>query len=176
MGWRKLLSNNASDEIDVIINLYPASITPLIEFRKIGEKQECITNRIKVLRLYDLLYGNTGGRVIPITFYNWIEFKFGVDITNTINRKGVFGKGSHGYYPTNFIMLPEAFSSLWNKENKRVFDFGCGKGANFIALKEFGYSRMGGVEYTESIYGVLKHNLNLVGISYRKTLIVTTQM
>ncbi len=82
------------------------------------------------------------------------------------SRKNVNGRGAHGYYPTNFTMLYEAFALLPDKQNAKIFDFGCGKGANFIALREFGYSKIGGVEYTDKIYQILKKNLGVLGILY----------
>ena len=123
----------AVDENDVIINLYPLENTPLSEFEDMGEDKEKLKKDFLIVELYDLIYGNTGKKIFPITFYGWLEYKKSIDITNTIRRKDVRGIGSHGYYATNFIMLNEMFSKKNYVDKKsNVFDFGCGKGANIF--------------------------------------------
>lgn len=149
---------------DIIVNTLPCDKGPLIEFENIGEKISNLVNLPKVINLFDIIFENTNIEY-NITFYDWMEYKYNIDIIGTIQRKNVNGIGSHGYYPSDFRIIYEIFSddSLFDIDDK-VFDFGCGKGANIITLSQMGYRCIGGVEYTQQIYNILVDNLKKLHI------------
>lgn len=160
------------DEKDIIINTMPSGKELQDEFYNIGEMWGNVKySDNQVVNIIDELYPkfdlNRGG--LNISFYDWLEYKNGVDIISTVRRNQVKGTGAHGYYPTDFRIIYEVFieSGLFSKEDK-ILDFGCGKGASLIALYSLGYRKLAGIEYTENIYDTLILNMEKLGIDYSK--------
>ena len=45
-----------------------------------------------------------------------------------------------------------------------IFDYGCGKGSALVSFLDYGFKRVGGVEYEPKIYDVLVDNMRKLGI------------
>lgn len=45
-----------------------------------------------------------------------------------------------------------------------IFDFGCGKGSAMISFLDYGFSKVGGVEYADNVYEILVSNFKKLGI------------
>ena len=149
---------------DVIINTTPKKSSPRYEFNDIGEDWSRVKYKDEqIIELYDYLYGDEEG--YSVSFYDYLEYKANVDLLTTIRRKDVTGELAHGYYPTDFRLMYEAFSdeSCFDK-NDKVLDIGCGKGASVICLWNLGYRNIDGVEYTKSIFNSLLNNLSKLQI------------
>lgn len=160
------------EENDVILNTMPSTKNLQDEFEDIGELWSNVKySDSQVVNILDKLYSDSEFKVntLNITFYDWLEYINGIDIISTVRRNQVKGVGAHGYYPTDFRIIYEAFvgSGLFSKEDK-ILDFGCGKGASLIALYSCGYRKLGGIEYTENIYDTLISNMEKLNINYSK--------
>lgn len=44
------------------------------------------------------------------------------------------------------------------QKNDAIFDFGCGKGSALFSFLDYGFSQVGGVEYVDNVYEILKSN------------------
>lgn len=49
-------------------------------------------------------------------------------------------------------------------EEDAIFDFGCGKGAALVSFLDYGFRRVGGIEYVNEIYETLSSNMSKLGI------------
>lgn len=49
-------------------------------------------------------------------------------------------------------------------EEDAIFDFGCGKGAALVSFLDYGFRRVGGIEYVTEIYETLISNMKNLGI------------
>jgi len=165
------------DKDDIIINTTPFSIPD--EFTDTGENwKEVLYTKNQIINLWDVLYGNNdlgdGKEFRQITFYDWLEAEYKLDIVKTIQRKYV-GTG-HGYFPTDFRMIYEGIRQCGiNPEYDNVLDIGSGKGSAVIALLACGFRRVGAVEYTQGIYDVLIDNLKKLEISVFENLTVKSE-
>lgn len=161
------------NENDVIINITPHNIRE--EFEDTGENWNRVQYRdSQIINLWDIIYGEGGGIIqkeLQVTFYDWLEFKFGVDLLNTIKRKYVTGEGAHGYYPTDFRVFIDGLEGHQISEEDAVLDIGCGKGSSIIAFHVMGFNKIGAVEYTDSIYKILDDNLNKLSVKHQNNLV-----
>lgn len=58
------------------------------------------------------------------------------------------------------------------KAGDAIFDFGCGKGSSLMAFLDYGFERVGGVEYNPQIYSVLENNMKRCGIADKSAEII----
>ena len=155
------------DEVDdyVIINSVPRIIGVKNSFIDIGEQwDKAVAKDIEIIDLWDIIYSNYSENVVDnaypsISYFDYLQTSYGLDTTNEVRRKDVKGKGAHGYYPTDVRLLKELFLDTFSN-NRKVFDFGCGKGAVLCFLYENGYEKLGGIECTPDIYNIGKSNIN----------------
>ena len=49
-------------------------------------------------------------------------------------------------------------------DHDAILDFGCGKGGAMVSFLDYGFKKVGGVEYETKIYEVAKENFNRLGI------------
>lgn len=57
------------------------------------------------------------------------------------------------------------------KANDAIFDYGCGKGGPLVSFLDYGFDKVGGVEYDPKLYEVLKENMKHLGIKEEAKLI-----
>ena len=89
---------------------------------------------------------------------NFVEFVGNAQYTD--NNENL----SHGA-PYKLATQPELFPVLDQlrrciTEEDAIFDFGCGKGGAMVALMDYGFRHVGGVEYETGLYNVLEDNIN----------------
>ncbi len=162
------------DENDLIINTFPVKKGPEAEFNEIGEDwSKILYTKEQIIELWDYLYKGNEADKYEITFYDWLEYSKGIDILSTVRRSQVKGKEAHGYYPTDFRLLYSIFSNIKISDNDAVLDIGCGKGSTMLALKECGFKRIGGVEYTDDIYRIMIDNIKKCNVKYEQRMIET---
>lgn len=159
------------DEKDIIINATFKSIPG--EFNDTGEDWSrtgyC---EEQILNLWHMIYNIDGVEADDvlkpeITYYDWLEYKYGIDLLKTVKRKYVDGQYAHGYFPTDFRIFIDGIKEYEiNLEKDAVLDIGCGKGSGVLSLRAAGFESIGAVEYTESIFKVLDANLNKLGIPH----------
>ena len=154
----------------VIVNTLPEDIGPEKEFNTIGENWERTAwKEEQIVPLHKEIFGDEeAGKDRFITFYDWLETEYTLDILTSVRRADVKGKGSHGYYPTDFRMILEASDSgIFNKD-AGILDFGCGKGAAMIVLRNCGFKKIAGIEFTDGIYDIMCDNLEKLGYCVEK--------
>lgn len=158
-------------ENDTIINVTPYDIPS--EFNDTGENwNNTKYGTRQIINLWNLFYKDkdyvTEKHYPGITFYDWVEMKYKLDITKTINRQFVDGDG-HGYFPTDFRMIYEGIKQYGIDPVKdSILDIGAGKGSAVLSFIASGFKKIGAVEYTGNIYRILIENLNKAGIKYEE--------
>ena len=125
------------DENDIILNVTGNSV--IEEFKSIGEQWENIEySQDQIIDLRKLLNGDNLD--YSIGYYEWLTCNYGVDFGTCIRRKELDGDDAHGYYPVEPLVLAEIFKRHIPANKDAAFDFGCGKGAMMIMLKQVGFS------------------------------------
>ena len=78
-------------------------------------------------------------------------------------------EGMHPYVATT----PKEIFPILDKchcrptEKDAIFDFGCGKGGALVSFLDYGFRRVGGVEYESGIYKTLTDNFGKLGMDGR---------
>lgn len=157
------------NEADIIINTSPINLKD--EFNDTGEIFDRLRYKdCQIINLWDKLYGESYKNEITqpeITYFDWMESRYQIDLLKTIKRSYVKGEHAHGYFPTDFRIFVEGIQKVGiPTDSDAVLDIGSGKGSAVIALKAIGFKNIGAVEYTEKIYQTLIDNLNKIGIVY----------
>lgn len=103
-----------------------------------------------------------------IQFMEWLEYKYDCNFVTRVDSKYFTGeKIGHAPYvlTSDKIILPllDRCHIDWQDENA-IFDFGCGKGGALVTFLDYGFGRVGGVEYEKNIYKVLEDNMNKLGL------------
>ncbi len=106
-----------------------------------------------------------------IQFLEWLEWKYGCNFVTRIHHDFLEVAGEHGggYGCTT---QKEIFPILDHchcipQMDDAIFDYGCGKGGALVSFLDYGFQRVGGVEYEPKIYDVLKENINLLELESR---------
>ncbi len=98
-----------------------------------------------------------------IQFLEWLEYKYDCNFLQVIEKKNFEVAGEHG----------ASFRTATQKElfpildkchcipgiHDAIFDYGCGKGGAMISFLDYGFCKVGGVEYEPQIYDILVHNM-----------------
>ncbi len=149
----------------VIINTLPDGIGPKEEFGAIGEVWERTAwKEEQIIPLHkEIFFKGVASQDRYITFYDWMEEEYSLDVLTSVRRADIKSKGGHGYYPTDFRMILDAADDEILDKDSGIMDFGCGKGAAMIALRNCGFKKVAGIEYTDSIYNVMCDNLEKLG-------------
>lgn len=98
-----------------------------------------------------------------IQFLEWLEWKYSCNFLQVIESKNFEVAGEHG----------ASFRTATQKElfpildrchciptaDDAIFDYGCGKGGAMVSFFDYGFSRVGGVEYEPQIYEILVDNM-----------------
>ncbi len=98
-----------------------------------------------------------------IQFLEWLEWKYGCNFLLPIGMENFEVAGEHGAsYRTS--TQKELFPVLDRchcipTPNDAFFDFGCGKGSAIMSALDYGFTRVGGVEYEPKIYEILADNI-----------------
>lgn len=148
------------DENDLIINTTCYDIPS--EFNDTGECWDDVEYTTEnILNLWSVIYKDPiPNSKMEITYFDWLEYRNGINLMRTIRRKDTSGKDSHGYFPTDFRFFVDGLKKYEiDKENDMILDIGSGKGSAVFALKAVGFKKIGAVEYTENIFNVMLLNL-----------------
>ncbi len=128
----------------------------------------------------EIIYGDrliaeddTGGNIFTkrktglhdVQFMEYLECFYGCNYVTSVSNK-YLGEGSHNYAITTqkeiFPILDRCHMIL-NKDDA-IFDFGCGKGGAMLTFLDYGFSHVGGVEYSEQLYNEAISNFEKLGI------------
>lgn len=97
-----------------------------------------------------------------VQFMRYLEKMHGYDIVDPIQLKD-FTNSMDGMAPCINLSPKEIFPILDKchcipQKNDAIFDFGCGKGSALLSFLDYGFSQVGGVEYADNVYEILKSN------------------
>lgn len=103
-----------------------------------------------------------------VQFMEWLEYVYDCNFVTAIESKD-FVEGIAGGHSYRISTQKEIFPILdkchcMPKDGDGIFDFGCGKGGAMIAFLDYGFQKIGGVEYEAPIYEELVANFRKLGI------------
>jgi len=103
-----------------------------------------------------------------IQFLEYLEWKYGCNFLQAIEKEGFEVAGDHGsaYRVTTqkeiFPILDRCH--IIPGEEDAIFDYGCGKGGAIVSFLDYGFKRVGGVEYEPKIYNILQDNMGKLSL------------
>lgn len=103
-----------------------------------------------------------------IQFFEWLEWKYNCNFLTAIETNEFEVAFEHGS-PYRCTTQKEIFPILDRchcipDTDDGIFDYGCGKGSALVSFLDYGFKRVGGVEYEPKIYDVLVDNMRKLGI------------
>lgn len=104
-----------------------------------------------------------------IQFLEWLEWKYGCNFLQVIEKEDFEVAGDHGsaYHTTTqkelFPILDRCHVVPGAED--AIFDYGCGKGGAMVSFLDYGFKRVGGVEYEPKIYHILKENMEKLSLN-----------
>lgn len=106
-----------------------------------------------------------------VSYYDYLEYYYGLDLTSVkIMEEQVAIRGNKSYSTGPDYSLVDVLDNFVFDAKDAVFDFGCGKGASLINFYYHGIRKMGGVEYDNELYSILKNNFRKLKIDYSKVI------
>ena len=105
-----------------------------------------------------------------IQFMEWLEYVYDCNFVTAIDRSNFkeAQEGGHSYRVTTqkeiFPILDKCHCQP--QKNDSIFDFGCGKGGAMISFLDYGFKKVGGVEYERKIYEIMIDNFSKLGLYF----------
>lgn len=104
-----------------------------------------------------------------IQFFAWLEWKYNCDFLTPIAKEDFEVIDAHGHR-YSCSTQKEIFPMLdcchvHPSPRDAIFDFGCGKGGAMVSFLDYGFIRVGGVEYETKTYEIAKRNFANMGIN-----------
>ena len=137
------------------------------EIHKILEKNGYIKGKT-YFNFCEMIYGDSGvvGNAVNVQFFRWLEEMYGCDFVTTISTEEFLQEmnGTHKFVGlTPKELFPLLDKSHISTENS-IFDFGCGKGGAMLSFLDYGFQRVGGVEFQDNIYNTMMDNFDRLGL------------
>lgn len=103
-----------------------------------------------------------------IQFFEWLEWKYHCNFLTAVEKSDLEVAFEHGS-PYRCTTQKEIFPILdkchcMPDMEDGIFDYGCGKGSALVSFLDYGFKRVGGVEYEPGIYHVLTDNMRKLGL------------
>lgn len=108
-----------------------------------------------------------------VQFMEWLEYRYNCNFVTAIDSSYFDNKdcGAHKYSVTTqkeiFPILDKCH--CLPHDTDAIFDFGCGKGGAIISFLDYGFKKVGGVEFERNIYEVMIDNFKNLKIDMEKT-------
>ena len=104
-----------------------------------------------------------------IQFMEWLEYKYDCNYVQSIYSNNFEGEGKDGRISYVISTQKEIFPILDKchcipQENDAIFDFGCGKGGAMLTFLDYGFKKVGGVEYEKKIFDIMISNFEKLGL------------
>lgn len=97
-----------------------------------------------------------------VQFMEYAEYVYGCDFVEAVYRQEFLNSlnGAHSYCITTQKEIFPILDKLHCHpgEGDGIFDFGCGKGGAMLTFLDYGFKKVGGVEYEDGLYEVLAGN------------------
>lgn len=137
-------------------------------------KGKCEKNGFEYYDFADIIYGEkliaeetisesiftkrkTG--VHDVQFMEYLECFYGCNLVTSVSKE-YLTEGAHNYAISaqmEIFPILDKCHLILSKEDA-IFDFGCGKGGAMLTFLDYGFSKVGGVEFTESLYSEASKN------------------
>lgn len=103
-----------------------------------------------------------------IQFLEWLEWKYGCNFIRPVSKNDFEVVDFHGAR-YSCSTQKEIFPILDHchvhpSDQDAILDFGCGKGGAMVSFLDYGFKKVGGVEYETKIYEVAKDNFHKLGM------------
>ena len=103
-----------------------------------------------------------------IQYLDFLEWKYGCNFLQTVYKDSFEKEGpGAGFVATSHRELCPALDLVHPSWNEGIFDFGCGKGNTLVSFIDYGFQRVGGVEYEPSLFRTMRDNIDRLGIDDR---------
>lgn len=119
--------------------------------------------------LYGEVYQEQVNGVSAVQPLTYLEHTYGCDFVTRIGTEDfkTVIDGMHPYVATT----PKEIFPILDKchcrpsSNDAIFDFGCGKGSAMLTFLDYGFQKVGGIEYEDGIYKTLTENFEKLGMN-----------
>lgn len=106
-----------------------------------------------------------------VQFMEWLEYMYDCNFVTAIDGSNFADGDIHQAHSYRISTQKEIFPILDKchcvpKTEDGIFDFGCGKGGAMVAFLDYGFERVGGVEFENQIYEMMTSNFDKLGITY----------
>lgn len=106
-----------------------------------------------------------------IQFLEYLEWKKGCNFVTAVLHGDLLSNGNSYRVTTQKEIFPILDKChIGGDISGGIFDFGCGKGGALVAFRDYGFKRIGGVEFDPGLYEVLVDNMERLGISHESEL------
>lgn len=120
----------------------------------------------------EVVYGEGYDRTASDTnvqFMRYLEKVYGCDVVERM-QIDEYTNSIQGMHPCVNSSPKEIFPILDKchchpKNGDAIFDFGCGKGTAMLTFLDYGFSKVGGVEYADNVYDILVSNFEKIGMN-----------
>lgn len=103
--------------------------------------------------------------VHDVQFMEYLECFYGCNFVTSVGKEHLT-EGAHNYAISAqmeiFPILDKCHMVL--SENDAIFDFGCGKGGAMLTFLDYGFTKVGGVEYSAQLYNEAIENFKKLRI------------
>lgn len=108
-----------------------------------------------------------------IQFLEWLEYKYDCNFVTQISAEHFAGDKNNYPYCTGSQkeMFPLLDRCHMDIKNSGIFDVGCGKGGSLVTFLDYGFDKVGGIEYEEKLFSVLQDNLKKLGVEEKVSVI-----
>lgn len=157
-----------------IEDILPETCVVIISEERDEKKEEFLKKRgfredINYIYARKFLYASLNSEDLwkNISYYEYLENKFGVDIVERkfVDKMESPKKDALNYSPGMGYPLIDVLDNFVFQPGDAVFDFGCGKGGALLLFQRSGVSKIAGVEYDKPLYNILLDNFRKMGIS-----------
>lgn len=104
-----------------------------------------------------------------VQFMEYLECFYGCNLVTSVSKEHLT-QGAHNYAISAqreiFPILDKCHMVL--SEEDAIFDFGCGKGGAMLTFLDYGFTCVGGVEYSEQLYKEAVGNFKKLGLDSGK--------
>lgn len=157
-----------------IENISPQTCVVILSEERDQKKELFLTERgfkenIHFIYARKYLYANVNSENLwkNVSYYDYLENKFGVDIVERkyVDKMDNPKEDALNYSPGMGYPLMDVLDNFVFQSSDAVFDFGCGKGGALLLFQRCGIQKIGGVEYDKPLYDILLDNFHKMNVS-----------
>lgn len=104
----------------------------------------------------------------------WLEYKYGCNLVTQVGSENFTGDKINNFHycisgqKELFCILDKCHVDI---KNGAILDIGCGKGGAIVSFWDYGFDKVGGIEYEEKLFSVLQDNLKKLGMEEKVSVI-----